>query len=92
MDPYDGAMSERVKRTYNLSAGTVHRVRELAAGGSIGSSQDAVVETAIERLYEQVRADEEARRWTEASTDRDFRTEMAALAREFDEAEPWPAE
>ena len=51
----------RTKRTYNLPERTVRRVRELADGGQVGSSQDAVVETAIERLYDQVRADEDAR-------------------------------
>ena len=58
---------------------------------SVGSSQDAVVETAVERLYDQVRADEDARRWAEAAEDRDFRTEMAAIARELDEPDRWPA-
>ena len=81
----------RTKRTYNLPERTVRRVRELAAGGQVGSSQDAVVETAIERLYDQVRADEDARRWAEAAVDRDFQEEMNALARAFDEPDQWPA-
>ena len=92
MDPYSGSMTHpRTKRTYNLPERTVRRVRELAAGGQVGSSQDAVVETAVERLYDQVRADEDARRWAEAAEDRDFRTEMAAIARELDEPDRWPA-
>ena len=86
-----GPMTDRIKRTYNLPQQTVHRVRELADDGSVGSSQDAVVATAVERLYEQVRADEEARRWAEAATDRDFQTEMATVAREFDDPDRWPA-
>jgi hypothetical protein len=81
----------RTKRTYNLPERTVRRVRELAAGGVVGSSQDAVVETAIERLYDQVRADEDARRWAEAAEDRDFQAEMAAITRELDEPDRWPA-
>ena len=81
----------RTKRTYNLPERTVRRVRELAAGGQVGSSQDAVVETAIERLYDQVRADEDSRRWAEAAEDRDFQAEMAAIARELDEPDRWPA-
>jgi hypothetical protein len=91
MDSDDGSMSQRVKRTYNLPAQTVHRVRELAAGGSVGSSQDAVVETAVRRLYEQVRADEEARRWSEAASDPDFRAETTTIAQELDEPDTWPA-
>ncbi len=84
-------MGERVKRTYNLPQQTVHRVRELAADGALASSQDAVVELAVERLYQQVRADEEARRWAEASSDPDFRTEMAGIGRELHESDAWPA-
>jgi hypothetical protein len=83
-------MSVRTKRTYNLPERTVRRVRELAAGGSVGSSQDAVVETAIERLYDQVRGEEEARRWSEAADDPDFRAEMTAIARDLDEPDEWP--
>jgi hypothetical protein len=84
-------MTSRVKRTYNLPERTVHRVRELAAGGAVGSSQDAVVETAVERLYELVRADEEARRWAEAADDAAFRAEMATIGRDLDEPDSWPA-
>jgi hypothetical protein len=83
-------MTHRVKRTYNLPEQTVHRVRELAAGGSVGSSQDAVVETAVERLYEQIRADDEARRWAEAANDPDFRADMTTIARELDDPDAWP--
>ena len=75
-----GPMTDRIKRTYNLPQQTVHRVRELADDGSVGSSQDAVVATAVERLYEQVRADEEARRWAEAAT---------TPARRLGAAAPW---
>ena len=91
MDSYHGSMTDRVKRTYNLPQQTVHRVRELAADGAVGSSQDAVVEAAIERLYDQVRSNEESRSWAEAANDPEFRTEMAAIAREFDEPDGWPA-
>jgi len=84
-------MSIRTKRTYNLPEGTVRRVRELAAGGFVGSSQDAVVEAAVERLYEQVRAEEEARAWASAADDPEFRAEMTGVARDLDDPDAWPA-
>lgn len=84
-------MATRTKRTYNLPEGTVRRVRELAAGGFVGSSQDAVVEAAVDRLYEQVRADEEARAWASAAADPEFRAEMTGVARDLDDPDAWPA-
>ncbi len=80
----------RSKRTYNLSEQTLHRVRELAADEALGGSQDAVVETAIERLYDDHRAREEARAWDRAREDAAFKAEAAEIARDFDDAERWP--
>jgi hypothetical protein len=82
--------SPRTKRTYNLSEVTLHRVRELAADESLGGSQDAVVETAIERLYDNQRARAEELAWERAHDDPAFRAEAAAIARDFDDADRWP--
>jgi hypothetical protein len=84
-------MATRVKRTYNLPERTVHRVRELAAGGRPGRSQDAVVEAAVERLYVEMEAEEEARSWTAAADDPAFRAERAEISRDLDAPDSWPA-
>ena len=82
-------MSARTKRTYSLRPETVARVRELAA--RYGSSQDAVVERAVEEL-ERVRRDEdETEAWARAAEDPEFRRESAEVAATFDEADRWPA-
>ena len=83
-------MTTRVKRTYNLSAETVRRVRELASDYSVADSQDRVVELAIDRLYGEQRDQEEAARWTAASTDPDFRTEIASIRVVVDDQDAWP--
>ena len=83
-------MADRVKRTYNLSETTVHRVRELAGEFGAARSQDAVVELAVDRLYSQMRELEEAARWASAAQDPDFRAEMSALATDLKDTETWP--
>jgi len=40
-------MPSRVKRTYNLSAQTIHRVRELADEYGVSPTQDGVVEACV---------------------------------------------
>ena len=83
-------MSDRVKRTYNLSEATVRRVRELAGDFGAARSQDAVVELAVDRLFCQVREQQEAAQWASAAEDPDFRAEMSALAADMRDAETWP--
>ena len=82
-------MAARTKRTYSLRPATVSRVRELAA--RYGSSQDAVVDRAIEELDRAVRDEAEASRWAQAAEDPDFTAETAQIAAAFDEADTWPA-
>jgi hypothetical protein len=84
-------MELRTKRTYRLSERAQSRVRELAGEYGIAGSQDAVVELAVDRLYREVEAEAEARRWAEAATDPAFRAEAADLEREFSGIETWPA-
>ena len=82
-------MTARTKRTYSLRPSTVSRVRELAA--RYGSSQDAVVDRAVEELDRAVREEAEAGRWAEAAKDPDFTSEVAQIADSFDEPNRWPA-
>lgn len=81
----------RVKRTYNLSEGTVRAVRELADRG-YATSQDALVERAVQELAWRIRDEEEARLWEQAASDPAFIAETQALEREFGDADPatWP--
>jgi hypothetical protein len=84
-------MEQRTKRTYRLSAQVQARVRELVARYGVAGSQDAVVETAVNRFYRDVEARAEADRWAAAADDPEFREEAADLARSFDGRETWPA-
>jgi hypothetical protein len=85
-------MSTKTKRTYNLSPEAVAHVRDLAARGDLASSQDAVVELAIEQLYREVQDREETARWTMAARDLGFRGEMRTLVAELDGPAGWPSE
>ena len=89
--PQNGPMARRMKRTYDLNEGTVARVRELAAEYEIAPSQDKVVELAVERLYRQVRDEQDARAWAEAADDPEFQAEMRQIAADFDDHDTWPA-
>ena len=82
-------MAGRTKRTYSLRPATVSRVRELAV--RYGSSQDAVVDRAVEELDRAVRDEAEASRWAQAAKDPKFTTEAAQISAEFDEPDRWPA-
>ena len=82
-------MAVRTKRTYSLRPVTVSRVRELAA--RYGSSQDAVVDRAVEELDRAVREEAETDRWAEAAKDPEFTAETTEIAAAFDEADRWPA-
>jgi hypothetical protein len=84
-------MEPRTKRTYRLSERAQARVREMAGEYGVGGSQDAVVELAIDRLYREVEAEAEARRWAAAAADPTFTSEAMDLEREFSGLETWPA-
>jgi hypothetical protein len=83
-------VSDRVKRTYNLSETTVRRVRELAGDYGAAKSQDAVIELAVDRLFSQMRDLEEAGKWADAAHDPEFRAEMAGIAADLGDKEKWP--
>jgi hypothetical protein len=80
-------METRTKRTYNVRPETVRRVRELAETYGLARSQDAVVELAIDRLYDDACDREEAERWEKAADDPDFQAEVQQIARDFATAE-----
>jgi hypothetical protein len=84
-------MTTRIKRTYNLSTVSVARVRELATSFGSPTSQDGVVEMAIERLYREVRDAEEAALWAQAAADGQFRSEMKDVAVAHRDLEDWPS-
>src|SRR5664279_454615 len=84
-DVQNGHVTTKVKRTYNLSAETVRRVRELASDYGVADSQDRVVELAIDRLYGEQRDEEEAARWTAAANDPEFRAEIASIREGVDD-------
>lgn len=83
-------MEQRTKRTYRLSERAQGRVREMAGEYAVGTSQDAVVELAVDRLYREVEAAAEALRWESAATDPAFAREVSDLERSFSTAETWP--
>lgn len=82
-------MAPRTKRTYSLRPETVTRVRELAA--QYGSSQDAVVDRAVEALDRGRRDEEDAQAWARAAADPEFVAEAAEISATFDEPDRWPA-
>jgi hypothetical protein len=86
-------MSTRVKRTYNLQASTVRRVREMAERDGVAASQDAVVELAVDELDRRLREAREAVLWESAATDASFRNEADDLEAAYRAAdrETWPA-
>jgi predicted transcriptional regulator len=81
-------MPPRTKRTYSLRPDTVARVRELAA--RYGSSQDSIVDRAVEELDRGRRDEDESRAWARAAEDPEFLEESAEIARAFDLGR-WPA-
>ncbi len=82
--------SKRTKRTYNLAERTIRRVRELSEVYGAASTQDAVVDLAVERLYMELREKQEAETWARAGTDPAFRREMRAIDRDLRASESWP--
>jgi hypothetical protein len=82
-------MANRTKRTYSLRPETVSRVRDLAT--RYGTSQDALVDTAVERLDRTLREEEETSAWASAAADPDFIAEARQVAAVLDEPDRWPA-
>jgi len=83
-------VTARAKRTYNLSAETVRRVRELASEYRVAASQDGVVELAVDRLFREAVDRAEAGQWAEAAHDPAFRAEAVEIAAAFGDAGRWP--
>lgn len=81
----------RVKRTYNLTERTVRAVRELADRG-YASSQDALVERAVQELAWRIQDEEDAKRWEQAAKDPEFIAETREIERVFGPLEEWPPE
>ena len=82
----------RTKRTYNLPERTVVAVKELAATYGVATTQDGVIELAVDELARRLRDDAEAERWEQAAVDPAFRAESADLATSYEAAdgETWP--
>jgi hypothetical protein len=86
-------MTTRIKRTYNLAPATVRRVREMAEKYGLASSQDAVIELAVDELERRLRDEREGNVWAAAADDPAFRTEADSLdvAYRTADRETWPA-
>jgi hypothetical protein len=86
-------MTTRMKRTYNLAPATVRRVREMAEDYGLASSQDAVIELAVDELARRLRDDREGDIWAAAADDPGFRTEADELESAYSsgDRETWPA-
>ena len=84
----------RTKRTYNLPERTVVAVRELAATYGLASTQDGVIELAVDELARRLREEVEGERWADAVGDPTFGREAADLAAAYSTAdrETWPRE
>jgi predicted kinase len=85
-------MPRKVKRTYNLAAETVRRVRELSEDYAVAPSQDAVIELAVDELDRRLREHREAEMWAAASSDPEFQAEAADIGAAYGTAdlETWP--
>jgi hypothetical protein len=84
-------MDARTKRTYSLSAEAVAHVRELVGRVGTATSQDGVVEFAIEQLYRDVRDQREVAAWARAAEDPQFRAETQVVATAYRDRESWPS-
>jgi len=85
-------MTAKTKRTYNLSSDAVAHVRDLAARGDLATSQDGVVELAIDHLYREIRDRDDAAMWSRAAQDQAFRTEMRTIESQVGGPDDWPSE
>jgi predicted transcriptional regulator len=85
-------MASRVKRTYNLAPATVRRVREMAERYRVASSQDAVIELAVDELERRLRESAEAQAWEAAASDPEFVAEVQEMEAAYRSAdrETWP--
>lgn len=85
-------MAPKVKRTYNLAPATVRRVRELTEEYAVASSQDAVIELAVDELDRRLRDAREGEAWAAAAVDPEFQAESADLAAAYEaaDADTWP--
>ena len=83
----------RVKRTYNLAPATVRRVREMAERYHLATSQDAVVELAVDELGRRLLEAQEADAWAAAASDPLFVVEVEETEGAYRAAdrETWPA-
>jgi len=84
-------MTTRIKRTYNLGEATVRHVREMSAEYGVADSQDAVIELAVERLYQDALDRVERGRWAAAAADPAFVAEVREIAADLDGDASWPA-
>ncbi len=86
-------MPARVKRTYNLAPTTVRRVREMAERYHLASSQDGVVELAVDELERRLLETQEADAWSAAASDPAFAAESDETESVYRAAdrETWPA-
>jgi len=84
-------MTTRIKRTYNLDQATVRHVREMSAEYGVAGSQDAVVELAVERLYQEALDRVDGDLWMAAAADPTFVAEVREIAADLDGGESWPA-
>jgi hypothetical protein len=82
----------RTKRTYNLPERTVLAVRELAATYGVASTQDGVIELAVDELARRLRENAEAEVWAAAAADPGFVAETTSLTAAYSSAdrETWP--
>lgn len=65
-------------------------MRKLAGRGRLARSQDALVELAVDRLYEELREEEEGALWDAAADDPEFQAEMKAIVKAYRDADAWP--
>ena len=72
-------MAGRVKRTYNLAPETVRRVREMAERYRVASSQDGVIELAVDELERRLLDEADAVAWERAAADPAFSAETVAI-------------
>jgi hypothetical protein len=85
-------MTTKVKRTYNLEPATVRRVRELTETYGVASSQDGVIELAVDELDRRLRDAREREAWAAAATDPAFQAEAADISAAYAaaDADTWP--
>ncbi len=85
-------IAPKVKRTYELSAETVRWIKETALTGSLGRSQNDVVELAVHELRRSVREEERRRRWAAVASDAASSAALQSLDTAYATAdsETWP--